>query len=300
MSLLDLIRCPLCGGALNESATRPASARALVCAECEAHFPRIAGRPVLVPNPAGYCARHRDALLATLALRGEAEPDAVAALLEACAGASEELQQPFALDWTNAEVDPAAPCFWRTLRGSGAALARVLDLAVGEESPLGFLEQHLAPEARTILELGPGSGALTERLVSSPNGPREVLCVDRVFPALDGPATHYAVMEAEQPAVALGVFDAVVAANVVDLLDEPAAFLTEARDALVPGGQLLLTTPAPGLGLADAPEVLSTVLEELGFVVDAVEDGLPWVRELGPRELTVYLVQAIAAHVPDD
>lgn len=299
MGLLDLIRCPACGGVLTELAARAASSRPLICGECEAVYPRVAGRPVLVANAAAYCARHRDALLATLALRGEATSEAVEALMRAGAGASDTLQESFALDWTQREVDPEAPGFWRTPRASGAALGQLLELAGGAESPVDFLVDHLAPEAKTILEVGPGSGALTAKLISSQND-RELLAVDRVFPALDGLASHYAVMEAEQPAIALGVFDAVVAANVVDLLDEPAAFLTEARDALVPGGQLLLSTPAPGLGIPEAPEVLATVLEELGFEVDAVEDGLPWVRELGPRELTVYLVQAIVAHVPED
>ena len=59
-------------------------------------------------------------------------------------------------------------------------------------------------------------------------------------------ALGFEVREADAQSTPLGgPYDAIVAAELIEHLDQPGAFLDNARRSLAPGGRLLLTTPNP-------------------------------------------------------
>ena len=87
--------------------------------------------------------------------------------------------------------------------------------------------------------------------------------------------------------------DALVAENVVDLLDDPDAFFTSAKLALRAKGLLLLSTPEPSLGAPDEDDaVLDAVAARNGLSTVESADGLPWLRRNSSRFVEVWLVRA--------
>jgi SAM-dependent methyltransferase len=93
-----------------------------------------------------------------------------------------------------------------------------------------------------------------------------------------------------------GAFATVVAANVVDLLDDPATFLDEVALALRPGGRFVCTTPDPALGVSHgSDEALVDLIEAAGLRIVSDEDDLPWLRVHGPRHVQVYAVRKVVA-----
>lgn len=109
------------------------------------------------------------------------------------------------------------------------------------EEAFTLLRAHLAPPAR-VLELGAGSGAFTKRLL---NAGFQVEAVDldpNGWPHEDVPLHVVDLNEARWPLPEL-VYDAVVAVEVIEHLENPSAFLRACRRHLRPGGLLVLTTP---------------------------------------------------------
>lgn len=101
------------------------------------------------------------------------------------------------------------------------------------------------------------------------------------------------VMNAQALPVRKGTLHLLVAEHVVDLLDEPFDFLTQARAALHKQGSLLITTPEPSLGFGE-DDALEGLAVRAKFRVQERRDGLPWLRVNSSRFVETYLVQALA------
>jgi SAM-dependent methyltransferase len=250
--------------------------------------------PVLVPDPAGYCASFHDAILAALAEQGLADRESVA-VVEAFAEGRSERPQSFGDDWTSHELlGTSAP---EPVRGAAhAVLAQLLTLAK-KKGPGAWLDGKVKPVA-LALELGCGAGERSEMIASRVE--RLVvadLSLRAVLRARGRAARHEAevagvVMNAEALPLKRGALDLLVAEHLVDLLDEPADFFTQARAALKKGGRLLVTTPEPSLGFGD-DDAASSLAEQARFTVRERRDGLPWLRLNSSRFVETYLVQAL-------
>lgn len=109
------------------------------------------------------------------------------------------------------------------------------------EDAFRLLSRHLMPPAR-VLEVGAGSGAFTKRLVDA-GFQVEAADLDPTGWPLEGVPLH--VVDLNEPRWPLpeGAFDAVVAVEVIEHVENPSAFLRNARRRLKPGGLLFLTTP---------------------------------------------------------
>ncbi len=288
--------CPTCGAPLK---TTPDG---LECVEDDESFPRLGPFWVLQPAADLALSRHRDAFLAALAETGEVSRSALARI-EAAHRHHRAEPEPLKDDITGPEdgiADVGGP------DGPARDALAMLDGLAVEHGPLRMLAERLsAPEGSfaRVAEIGPGAGRLTRVLAPLA---QELVLVDRVprtlwrarsVVARDGhPAPALAVAEGDALPLAPEAYDRIVAMNVIDLLDDPAGFLERALAALTPEGQLLLTTPDPGLG-ATSSRVLEELVEALGGRVLEVVDGLPWLRHVSPRHRQVYLTQLVVATV---
>ena len=282
--LLELLACPLhgCGAQLV-----PMAPDVLSCSDCGAPYPILGDVPVLVPNPGAWVAGHRDAVLASLAERGHIEPGVISLVDTFAEAFPNEEPRRFGDDWTAAELrgepgtDPVPD------GDGGGAFAAFLGRAGGRTPADVALELLAGTPAGPTLEIGPGAGLGTERLarVRSPLIVGD-LSLRSVLVARDRAAGEVAgvVLDAAAPPFAAGRLAAVVAINVLDLLDDPEALLDGLAVALEPGGRLVLTAPCD-LDIEDTP----------GLHLRAAEDGVAWVRAHGPRRFEVYLVRAVAA-----
>lgn len=254
-------------------------------------WPVLGGVPVLVPEPAAFLAAHRVPILAALAESGRAtraDVERLDAFADAVVGVGAAALPDDFLD--DEEASPLPP-------GEGPARdALVAFLRAAREASLHARLATLC-ETGPVLEVGCGAGALTRRIPGRP-----LVAVDRsvraVLRAVAGLDALGVVGLAEQLPVADRAFGTVVAANVVDLLDEPAAFLEEAARALRPGGQLVLTTPDPGLGVRGSDGTLADLVVGAGLEVVAADEDAAWVRSHGPRHHEVYVVRLVVARRP--
>lgn len=303
--LTRVVACPGCGGSLS---ARPGGQRRagklavglLGCRQCGAFYPVLGGVAILAADPAHYLASYRDAVLAALAehrLASRAAVELVAAFAEAGRGAE---PLGFSDDSVAADLGPApAP-----LGGPGAA-ERFRDfLAAVDAAPApDDVALELAPaRMRVAVEIGCGAGALTARLRARAD---RVLVCDLSLRALlgaraaasrrrGGGELGCAVADAQslplRAATAAGLF----AVNLIDLLDDPGAFLAAAAAALAPRGRLLLTTPDPSLG-GGSDERLAVELARAGLRVESERDAVAWLRRHSARHVEVYFVRALAA-----
>lgn len=283
----SVLRCPRCGGGLEMG---PHLAR---CAPC-GPYPVLGGVPVLVTNPSDYCATFHDAILAALAEQGLADREGVA-VVEAFAEGRHEAAQSFGDDWTSHEISGTPPP--RPVKGAATrALSTLLSVA-HKHGPGRWVEGKLHP-VKLALEVGCGAGG--RALLLAQKAQRLVLgdiSLRAVLRARARAARHEAdvvgvVMNAQALPLRRGSMDVVVAEQVVDLLDEPFEFLTQARAMLTRQGRLLITTPEPSLGFG-GDEALERLAERAGFRVLERRDGLPWFRVSSPRFVECYLVQAL-------
>ena len=286
-SLLPLLACPLpdCGGGL-----APADLPGVItCMRCEAPWPVLAGVPVLVPNPGAWLAAHRESVLACLAEHGAADAESVALVDDFARHFVGEEPLRFGDDWTAEEragEPPAAP-----IAGASSQLRALLDLAAGagpEARVDALIAPRLGEDAGCVLEVGPGAGGLSERL-----GPRCRLLVIAdislravLLARARAPGAAGIVADAAWLPLRDGVLDTLVGANVLDLLDDPEAFLDGAAAALRVGGDLVLTGPA---------DLVGDLAGRRDYEITTVEDAVPWVRAHGPRRFEVYLVQVVVA-----
>lgn len=285
--------------------------------------------PVLVPQPADWCASFREAVLASLAEAGAATPDAVAVVDAFAAAAPRAEAQRFGDDWTREEsnfreagaVANAGPRTGGGAEASGRARNAAQRPARGARRAkamgartstalsalrLGARKSDLAswllencPEGGVLLEVGCGAGQLSarlakrvDRLVAADFSLRAVL-QSRTRALAAGGDVEGVVLDAQALPFHAHSLDGVVAENVVDLLDAPRDFLAEARRVLKRGGRVLLTTPEPSLG-TDDDGALARLAKRAGLQVTRRDDGLVWTRVHSARFVEVYLVQALA------
>ena len=104
--------------------------------------------------------------------------------------------------------------------------------------------------ASSVLDIGCGNGVLTNRVSA---------CVDKIV-GVDGSASGISIasqafpdisfllapMDSALPEELRGKFDVVLAAEVIEHLFFPRQLLDRAKEALVPGGYIILTTPYHG------------------------------------------------------
>lgn len=163
---------------------------------------------------------------------------------------------------------------------------------------LAFLDELPVAEARAILDVGAGSGALLRHLLDRTDA--VVVGVDRSFGMLGyGPVeAPRAVMDAERLAFKPGSFDLALAMFMLFHLPDPVAGLNEMKRILRPGGRVAFTTwgdddpdfvafemfdevldrhgAAEGQGLhscyelSDTPDKCASLLEKVGFEVVSV------------------------------
>jgi SAM-dependent methyltransferase len=285
---LSVLRCPCCGGELEPG---PHLARCGACGP----YPVLGGVPVLVADPSRYCATFHDAILAALAEQGLADREVVA-VVEVFAKSRSEPAQGFGDDWTAHEASgDAAPV---PVKGAATrALSNLLRVA-REEGPAHWLAGRTRP-VKLALEVACGAGERSELLATRAErllvGDLSLRAVLRARSRAMRQGTDVAgvVMNAEALPLKRGALDLVVAEHIVDLLDEPFAFLEQARGALRKQGVLLLTTPEPSLGSGD-DDALERLAVRARFCVRERRDGLPWVRMNSSRFVECYLVQALA------
>lgn len=286
-----LLVCPRCRRRLSSDGRGPHGLYR--CRRC-GPYPRLAGVPVLVEEPAAWCGAFRDSVLASLAEVGAASDDAVAVVDAFASAAPHAEARRFGDDWTAEEARGAETGEVRT---PSRALAALL-AAARTASPASWLLRH-APRGGLVLEVGCGAGVTgaalarrAERLLVADWSLRAVLKARSRGLAAGGEVAGV-VLDAEALPLAAGAVDLLVAENLVDLLDAPARFLDEARRVLAPKGRALLTTPEPSLG-GDDDGALRALAEAAGFAVAARADGLTWVRVHSARFVEVYAVQALA------
>jgi SAM-dependent methyltransferase len=255
----------------------------------------LGGVPVLVPEPANWCATYRDAALAALAEDGHAE--GATRVLDAFAEAAPATdQERFSDDWTHWEAKgrPAPHLVEGPAQDALSELRRIARV----QAPALWLE-HRTPEKGVVLEIGCGASELTlglarrsKLLVVADLSLAAVLHARRRHARARN--VRFVVADAQALPVKALSLDAVVAEHVIDLLDEPGALLLSAHDALKRNGRLLLASPAPDLGVPeDEGEAIKAVAEETGFSVADEADGLPWLRLHSARFVQVYLTQAL-------
>lgn len=105
-------------------------------------------------------------------------------------------------------------------------------------------------------------------------------------------------------------YDAVVALNAIDMLEEPADLALQAARLLRPGGMLVQSAPyiwaervAKKLRKTMGTEVVSAqaarqLLESQGFSVVKEQEGIPWIFYKHARQIELYWVHALAAVMP--
>lgn len=304
--LLDVIRCPLCGGKL---AAKLGSGRApagvLVCKKCKAPMPVLAGVPLAVSDPALYCARHREAIVTTLAEMGAATKDNMAVLDTCTAQAPKVEPARFTDDWVAQEIDMAEPAVSFDAKEGATKMLGDLVAEAERSGPAQVSLEMLrraGAESGTTLELGVGAGPQSESLAK--------LCEQLVVADLSlraamraqrraGKKAAAVVLDAEalSPTIAGSSLRAIVALNLVDLLEAPDLFLEDAVRTLSRTGRLVISTPDPALrgrGGAGDGRALDILLEESKLRIVEDVDAVPWTRVHGPRHVEIYLTRVLA------
>lgn len=278
----DVLVCPACGGALSDGG-------ALVRCDACGPFPVLAGVPVLVADPYGWCARFRESILATLAEFDAADAQSVE-VVRAFAGERNAAPELFGDDWTEHELrGEAAPT---PVKGVASKTLKTLFAQAEAAGPGAWLSSQVPSRAQVMVEVGCGAGERSEllakraeKLVVADLSLRAVLTA-RKRAAPFRAEVFGVVMDAENLPLAPKSVDVLMAEHVVDLLDAPAEFFESAAAALAKKGRLLVTTPEP------------IQLEELAAAVKlkviAEADGLPWLRVNSERFVEVYLVRALS------
>ncbi|HVK76508.1 MAG TPA: methyltransferase domain-containing protein [Kofleriaceae bacterium] len=293
--LLDVLACPAagCGGRLVA-----ARSGLLACRRCATLYPVLGDAPVMVPAPAEYLAGYRDAAVATLATHGRATRAQVE-LIDAFAGAVARTEPlAFGDDWVGREDAPPPPPAGAD--PAAAAFAGFLAAVRGVDDAIVRL---LGDRPGTTVEVGCGAGVLARALAR--RAPRLLvtdLSLRAVLRAAAGAAPRRAraadvagaVVDAEALPLQPRSVDTVVAAELIDLLAAPDAFLAGAAAALRPGGRLVVATPDPSLGTGD-DDALRARLRHGGWTVAAEERGIAWVRPHGPRHYQVYFADVVVA-----
>ncbi len=266
--------CPKCQGPL----VTARAGRLLRCHDC-GPYPILAGIPILVPQPAAWCARHFQAAVAALAQASRLKSidlDTLTAFARAIRDVSPE---PFFDDWTLPEEGVE-----RSNLGAGL---QFLTKKTRGRTPAEWIASRLVAKTR-VLEVGCGAGRLSERVASVA---KRHFVLDRSLKAVLLAQTRSrkaigCVADAAALPFKDNQVDVVVAENLVDLLDEAELFFEESARC---APRLLLTTPDPSLGRPDFDETaLQRATERAGFSCSVNAPHLLWLRENHPRFVEVY------------
>ncbi len=282
---LGICGCPRCGKRLNRT-----EATVLRCKTCGV-YPVLGGVPVLVPEPARWCAGFYESALTSLAEVGLADDESVMTLRVFAEGLRSEEAQRFGDDWTKEELEGRAPPSMVTGVGT-QAMNELVSLAEVQSVRDWLASRAVGP---VVVEVGCGAGLLSEKLA----GAKRLLCIDESLRAVLQSSQRSGGLPVVGDAAALPLqsnsVDSLVAENVIDLLDAPGDFFESAYRVLKRKGQVLLCTPDPSLGDPEHDDSIAAALAEgIGFRVDEQLDGAPWLRRHSSRHLEVYLVQALA------
>ncbi len=292
--MLDVLGCPFdgCGGRLAAQPGGTVEDGALIdgvlgCVTCEAPYPVLGGVPIVTVLPTSWLASFRESVLASLAEVGRASPVAVSIIDAFVQPAAECEPMRFGDDWTSgAGIQPAggtdqASDFAAFVHGASEwGPDAVLSVLLGA-APLG-----------TLVEIGCGDGSLTARLrhgadrvVVGDLSLRAVLRAAALAAEESGPPVCGAVLDAEHLGLRSEAADTIVAAQVTDLLEDPAAFLAGAARALRSAGRIAMSSPEP--------DGLDELIEGAGLEIIREVDGVPWLHAHSERYFQVYLVKAL-------
>ena len=303
--LLALLSCQECSGELElaeELETREGEVitGTLECAECQLSWPVLGGMPIMLADPGAYLSSYRESVLTSLVEEGLASPSALALVDEFAKGYESEAMR-YADDWTSEESGEEVP----VLTSGGEALASFQKLVAANQSQglAGSVLQMLGSERYdTVIEVGPGAGGLSallaprcDNLVLVDISLRSLLRAQRA--AASG-ETQVAALVGDAGALEMASdwASAVIAANLVDLLDEPGRFLVSVSRWLVRQGDFVLTTPEPSLG-SESDDALRDLMESLEYKIDELSDGIPWIRMHSARYSQLYWLQALRASI---
>jgi SAM-dependent methyltransferase len=250
----------------------------------------LGGAPILVPEPAQWCAAFYDSALSALAEVALADDVSVSTLRAFADGMRGAEAQRFADDWTREELEGRAPPVM--VEGVGTQALNELVALSEVQSVREWLASRV--EGRCVVEVGCGAGVLSEKLSPA----KQLVVIDSslraVLQASQRSGGYPVVGDAMSLPLQKASVDSLVAENVVDLLEAPGDFFVGAQQALKKRGRLLVCTPEPSLNDPDQDDAtLAKLAEGVGFVVSDVLDGAPWLRRHSPRHLEVYLVQAL-------
>ncbi len=282
---LTVLGCPRCARRLKADGST-----VLRCKECGV-FPVLGGAPILVPEPARWCAAFYESALAALTEVGLADDLSLSTLRAFADGMRGEEPERFGDDWTREELEGRAPP--TLVDGVGSQALNELVTLSEVQSVREWLASRVTGDC--VVEVGCGAGLLSEKLSSAKHLVVIDLSLRSVLQASQRSGGYPVVGDAEVLPLQKASVDSLVAENVIDLLEEPGAFFERAKTSLKKRGQLLLCTPEPSLG---DPQGDDSKMVELaataGFKVLEVLDGAPWLRRHSTRYLEVYLVQALS------
>lgn len=291
---LRVLACPRCTGRLRLGKLRQPE-DVLECGACGV-YPVLGGIPILVPDPAGYCATYYDAILSSLAEDGKAGRKSVE-LVQLFAGGS-RARSPLAFgdDWTDHDHVGGPPPL--PPRGAiGDRYAAFVTHALASDTR-AFIVDALEPLRPSVgAELGCGAGRLTrdltpiKHLVIADLSLRATLTARRTRSRASSVAI---VADAEALPFQNGSLNVCIAQNLVDLLHAPDAFVSAARAAMAPKGTLIVTTPDPSLGTEHDDELL-TLLRKAGFRQKRVDPSVPFLHLHDSRHHQVKFALGVIA-----
>jgi SAM-dependent methyltransferase len=270
-----LFCCPRCNLTLSKSGA-PLLFR---CPKC-GPYPALGGIPILVPNPFLWCATHHDAALAALGEAGVLKQADVTILQTFAEGVRDVVQQPFSDDWTLSERNRVASPVEPGLK--------FLERQAEAKAPGEWFMQRL-PKKLRVLEVGCGAGLLSARIARAAKA--HWVCDVSLRAVLMAKTSSRQCVAFVADATALPLrnnqFDVVIAENVIDIVDEPEALLSESFRC---APRLLLTTPDPSLGAPDFDfQVLARLAKEAGYLIRDEVGDLLWLRVNHRRFVEAYL-----------
>jgi len=280
-----VLGCPRCGKPLKAAGT------VLRCTRRCGVYPVLGGAPVLMPEPARWCAAFYESALAAMAEVGLADDASLSTLRAFAESMQGEPPERFGDDWTREELEGRAP---PTLIDGVATQALQELITLSEvQSVREWLASRI--EGDCVVEVGCGAGVLSEKLSAA----KRLVVIDvslrAVLQASQRSGGLPVVADATGLPLQKGVVDTLVAENVVDLIDAPDEFLTEAQRVLRKRGRLLISSPEPSLRDPERDDAtLIRLAENIGFTVSESLDGSPWLRRHSTRHLEVYLVQGLS------
>jgi SAM-dependent methyltransferase len=254
----------------------------------------------MLADPGEYLATYRESVLTSLVEEGKASQSALAIVDDFSRGYVVDPMR-YADDWTAVEGGEASP----KLAVSSQALENFHALTQADKDAglhATVLRMIGGEHHDSIIEVGPGAGGLSpllaaqcDQLVLIDSSLRSLLRSQRACRSAKAGVAAI-VGDAENLEMASDCASVVVAANLVDLLDEPERFLLSVSRWLVRKGDFILTTPEPSLG-TESDDALRELMESLEFKVDAEDDGIPWIRMHSARYSQLYWLQALRTSI---